>query len=95
MVNPWTHWKAPKSRKQRLTLKKRCANKCFLDNKNLKFPICSPTTRTCKINNKGVWAAYVRSKQMASIKNKSKSKNKKTYYNRIAAKARKLLHLQN
>ena len=93
MVNPWTNWKAPKSKKQRLTLKKRCTSKCFLDSKNLKFPICSPTTRTCKINHKGVWAAYVRSKQMSSMtKNKNKSS---AAYNKIAAKAYKLLHLKN
>ena len=58
---PWKGWskKAPsyKQKKQMLT---KCGKKCFLGRKT-SYPICSKNT--CKINQKGVYAAYVRSRQ--------------------------------
>jgi hypothetical protein len=45
---------------ERTLMLKRCGNRCFLG-PNKSFPIC--TRRTCKINRKGVYAAYVRARQ--------------------------------
>ena len=66
----------------RTLMMKRCGKKCFLG-PNKTFPICA--RRTCKRNKKGVYAAYIRAREYMTIK-PGKSK-----YNRITAKARKLL----
>jgi len=73
---PWKGWskKAP-SYKQRTEMMKKCGRKCFLGPKK-SFPICSKNT--CKVNTKGVYAAYVRAREY-----------KKT---RIANKALKILN---
>jgi hypothetical protein len=74
-MNPWAGWKYEKpSYHERMVMKKTC-KKCFL-NKN-KYPIC--TRGTCKLNKKGVYAAYIRARQ---YKNKS-----------VARKAKKLLDM--
>ena len=67
---------------ERTVMMKKCGNKCFLGPKRT-FPIC--TRNTCKINRKGVYAAYIRARQYKSIKGNQK-------YSRISAKARKLLY---
>jgi hypothetical protein len=67
---------------ERTVMMKECGNKCFLGPKRT-FPIC--TRNTCKINRKGVYAAYIRARQYKSIKDNQK-------YSRISAKARKLLY---
>ena len=61
MPNPWSGWKneAP-TRKQRTNMYKRCGNRCFLGSKK-SFPIC--VKNTCNVSKKGVYAAYVRSRQ--------------------------------
>lgn len=69
---------------ERTVMMQRCGNKCFLGPKKT-FPICS--RNTCKINKKGVYAAYIRSREYETIrKNKGTSK-----YRTISAKARKLI----
>jgi hypothetical protein len=45
---------------QRTIMLKRCGRKCFLGPKK-SYPIC--TKNTCKINPKGVYSAFIRSKQ--------------------------------
>jgi len=45
---------------QRIVMLKRCGKKCFLGPKT-SYPVC--TKNTCKINPKGVYSAYIRSKQ--------------------------------
>ena len=45
---------------QRTVMLKHCGKKCFLGPK-ISYPIC--TKNTCKINPKGVYSAYIRSKQ--------------------------------
>lgn len=45
---------------QRTVMLKHCGKKCFLGPKT-SYPIC--TKNTCKINPKGVYSAYIRSKQ--------------------------------
>ena len=65
----------------RTVMLKRCGKKCFLG-PNKTFPICS--RNTCKINKKGVYAAYIRAKEYITLRGKQK-------YRRISAKARKWL----
>jgi len=56
-------WKkqSPKTTFQRQLLHQQCGSSCFLSPKNLKFPICSMSS--CKINQKGLRAAYMRAMQ--------------------------------
>ena len=97
---PWSGWSAP-SVHERTVMQKRCGkSKCFLG-PNKTFPICSPGT--CKINKKGVYAAYVRAKEYASPKMHRKSRKgsrkgrgkshrlTKKRYASIAKKALKLI----
>jgi hypothetical protein len=77
-------WRAQK----RTIMRKKCGNKCFLGPKECNcFPICDPGT--CKINKKGIWAAYIRAREYGSTKMRSTKK----VYQRIASKARKMLHV--
>ncbi len=73
-------WKsrAPNT-KERTIMLRNCGKKCFLG-PNKSFPICSK--RTCKINNKGVLAAYVRARQF---------RKKGSKYYKIAKEATKIL----
>jgi hypothetical protein len=50
---------------------KSCGKKCFLGPEK-SYPIC--TKNTCKVNPKGVYSAYIRSRQFhrKSISNKAK-----------------------
>lgn len=65
---------SPKTLKMRNHIYRKCGNKCFLG-KKLSFPICSK--KSCKLNNKGLYAAYTRAKQYK--------------YKSIASKSRKIL----
>jgi hypothetical protein len=75
----WGDYK-PNNRERAIMMKK-CGKKCFLGSKK-SFPICSKNT--CKVNKKGVHAAYVRAKEYITIKGTKK-------YSNIAKKALKLL----
>ena len=66
----------------RTVMMKKCGKKCFLGPRKT-FPIC--TRKTCKINRKGVYAAYMRDKEYITITGKQT-------YRRISAKARKMLY---
>lgn len=95
---------APGTRARR-EMKKKCGSKCFLGPVSEScFPICA--TGTCKINNKGIFAAYVRAREHGSAKYKrstrKRSSNKrsstikygrhtKKQYQHIAARAKKML----
>jgi hypothetical protein len=65
---PWKGWKhdKPGYHEKNMMLKK-CGSKCFLGNK-VSFPICKKNT--CKISRKGVYAAYIRSRQYRTKSNK-------------------------
>ena len=67
---------------QRTVMLAKCGKKCFLG-PNKTFPIC--TKNTCKINKKGVLAAYVRAREYMTIKPKTRK------YRNIAKKAHYLL----
>ena len=54
-------WKNQKpGYRQRTVMLKRCGRKCFLG-PGKSYPIC--TKNTCKVNPKGVYSAYIRSRQ--------------------------------
>lgn len=67
---------------QRTVMMKKCGKKCFLG-PNKSFPICSKNT--CKINKKGVRAAYMRAREYMTIKKSTRK------YRTIAKKAKKML----
>lgn len=67
---------------QRTVMMKKCGKKCFLG-PNKTFPIC--TKNTCRINKKGIHAAYNRAREYMTIKGTRK-------YKHIANKAYKLLY---
>jgi len=73
-------------------MKKRCGKKCFLG-PNVSFPVCKKNT--CKISDKGLWAAYIRAKEWGkpkrSYKGRSRPRHKKSVYTRIIRKSKKAL----
>jgi hypothetical protein len=93
---PWTGWQAPGVHERTVMLKD-CGRKCFLGKKK-SFPICS--TGTCKINKKGVWAAYLRAKEYASPKMQKfmrktrRTKRIKNNYKAIVRKTRQKLKIR-
>ena len=95
----WKGWGklAPKG-VQRTRMYKKCGKKCFLgtktrgDKKHPDFPICAKGT--CKINKKGLWAAYIRAKEWDNKRKTYKTSKpafKRSYYTRIARKAKRML----
>ena len=74
--------------KQRTAMMHKCGKKCFLG-PNKTFPIC--TKNTCKVNRKGVYAAYIRAREYTSISKKQNNRNKTRKYSSIASKAKRLL----
>jgi len=90
---PWKGWVAPGTH-QRTLMRKKCGKKCFLGPSTCNcFPICDPGT--CKINNKGVWAAYIRSREYGSPRMRARShasgRHTKKMYKKIASRAKALL----
>ena len=86
---PWRGWVAPGTH-QRTIMRKKCGKKCFLGPTSCNcFPICDPGT--CKINKKGIWAAYVRAREYGSRKMHGRHGHTKKVYRRIANKTRKML----
>jgi hypothetical protein len=67
---------------QRTIMMKNCGKKCFLG-PNKTFPIC--TKNTCRVNKKGIHAAYNRAREYMTIKGTRK-------YKKIADKARRMLY---
>ena len=77
---PWRGWKLEKpGYHQKTVMLRKCGKKCFLG-PGKSFPICKKNT--CKVSKKGVYAAYVRSRQYSS-------KGRK--YRNVSVKARKML----
>jgi hypothetical protein len=91
---------SPKTSERKI-MKKECGSKCFLGPTNEScFPIC--VKGTCKINTKGIYAAYVRARQYGSktIKRKTSAikpqknqhhRHTKKMYQTIASRAKKML----
>ena len=71
--SPTRGWKNQKpGYHQRTIMLKKCGRKCFLG-PGKSYPICSKNT--CKINSKGVYSAFIRSRQFNN-KNISRRANK-------------------
>jgi hypothetical protein len=97
---PWAGWskKAPVGA-ARTRMYKNCGSKCFLGNKTVgnkqhpDFPICNKGT--CKVSSKGLWAAYIRSKQWnkkrSSYKGKTRPRLSRRSYKKVAHKASRML----
>jgi hypothetical protein len=66
------------SGKERIVMHKKCGATCFLG-PHLSFPIC--TRKTCRVNPRGVHAAYQRARQWK--------------HTRVASKAKALLRKMN
>ena len=80
MPNPWSGWKnQTPNRIQRTAMYKKCGKRCFLGSKK-SFPIC--IKNTCKVSKKGVYAAYVRSREY---------KKRGSKYYSISHKAKRML----
>ena len=90
---PWAGWSkiSPKGH-ARTVMKRKCGKKCFLGPKK-SFPICAKGT--CKVNKKGLYAAYIRARQWgkrrSSYKGRSRPTMKQSTYKRIARKAKSML----
>ena len=77
---PWKGWKNEKpGHHQKTVMLRKCGRKCFLGPKT-SFPICKKNT--CKVSKKGVYAAYIRSRQYRSRGRK---------YRNISVRAKKRL----
>jgi hypothetical protein len=93
----WSHI-APKRVGERSSLFAKCGQRCFLGSSR-SFPICARITSgssSCKIDRRGVLAAYTRAREWASItarKKKFSAKAARSHrrYTAIARKARKIL----
>jgi len=75
--------------RERTIMIKKCGKKCFLGPKKT-FPIC--TKNTCKINQKGIHAAYVRAREYESITGTRCRGMCSQKYKEIAKKAYKMLY---
>ena len=90
---PWAGWgkEAPKGH-QRTVMLRDCGRKCFLGPEK-SFPICK--RHTCKVSDKGLYAAFVRArewgKKRSSYKGKAKPTMKQWRYKEIADKAKRML----
>ena len=77
-------WKAASpTRRDRTIMMKKCGRRCFLG-PNKSFPVCR--RNTCKIDKRGIYAAYIRAREYETIKKTPK-------YKRISAKARQLIKI--
>lgn len=90
---PWSGWSSEKpSTHQRTIMKRNCGKKCFLGPKK-SFPICKKNT--CKISDKGIYAAYVRAREWrhkpSTYLGMSHPKFSQSTYRRIATRAKRML----
>jgi hypothetical protein len=89
----WAGWGKIKPQGHAKTvMKRKCGKKCFLGPKK-SFPVCAKGT--CKVNSKGLYAAFVRAKQWgkkpSSYKGKSRPSMKQYVYKKVARTAKKML----
>ena len=71
---------------ERKLMRKKCGSKCFLG-PEISFPICPKGT--CKINSKGIYAAYVRARQYGSNKQSSSKRSRSKRSKRSRSKRSK------
>lgn len=91
---------APKTVGERSALLSKCGRRCFLGSRKT-FPICprlgasgsGSGSRDCKIDRRGVAAAYSRAREWASITaRKKRTSAAHRRYTAVARKARAILH---
>ena len=90
---PWAGWSKIKPEGHARTVMLRdCGKKCFLGPKK-SFPICAKGT--CKVSDKGLYAAYIRAKEWGnprrSYKGKARPRHNRGVYSRVARKASRAL----
>jgi len=90
---PWAGWGkiAPRGHARTVMLRN-CGKKCFLGPRK-SFPICAKGT--CRVNTKGLYAAYIRSRQWGKAKSHYKGKSRPSMqqkvYTRVARMAKQML----
>lgn len=90
---PWAGWGriSPKGYERTVMLRD-CGRKCFLG-PDKSFPICA--RGTCKVNDKGLYAAYVRAREWgnkrSSYKGKARPRHPRRVYTSVANKAKRML----
>lgn len=90
---PWAGWGkiAPRGHARTVMLRN-CGKKCFLGPRK-SFPICAKGT--CRVNTKGLYAAYIRSRQWGKAKSHYKGKSRpsmqRKVYTRVARMAKQML----
>jgi len=83
---PWTGWsKLAPNKKERKDMLYECGKRCFLGPK-LSFPICRK--KTCKVERKGIWSAYIRASQWEKTRKHIKGA---LPYTRIKKRAKNML----
>jgi hypothetical protein len=88
---------APKTVGDRSAVLSKCGRRCFLG-PGKTFPICARLgsgTGTCKVDRRGVAAAYSRAREWAAITARKKGKSASRAHRRytaVARKARAILH---
>jgi len=90
---PWAGWgKISPKGYQRTVMKRDCGKKCFLG-PDKSFPVCAADT--CDVNDKGLWAAYIRAKEWgkkpSSYKGKARPRHRRSVYTRVARDAKRKL----
>ena len=82
-------WRAlSPNKKERTTMKKKCGKKCFIG-RGMSFPVCAK--KTCKINKKGMWAAFIKATRLNTKKKsyKIKGSTRRQKYSTIISKAQR------
>jgi hypothetical protein len=73
-------------------MKKNCGKKCFLGPKT-SFPICAKGT--CRVSDKGLWAAYIRAKEWgkprSSYKGRGSPRHRRGVYTKASRDAKRML----
>ena len=97
---PWKGWGrlAPQGR-ERTEMYRKCGKRCFLgkrtpgDRQHPDFPICA--RGTCKVNTKGLYAAYIRARQWGkprrTYRGRARPRMSRSYYRNIATRAKRKL----
>jgi hypothetical protein len=81
---------APKTISERSALMSKCGRRCFLGSRKT-FPIC-PANGACKVDRRGVAAAYSRAREWASITARKKRTSAHRKYSAVARRARSILY---
>jgi hypothetical protein len=85
---------SPKTVGERSALLAKCGRRCFLGSRKT-FPVCArlgTESADCKIDRRGVAAAYSRAREWASITARKKRTSAHRRYTAVARRARAILH---